>query len=87
DLGFAATYGDILDAAWPQVDAAALEQAEIELMVQVNGKLRGSVTVPKEADKAAIEAAALANENVRKFVEGTPKKVIVVPGKLINIVV
>jgi leucyl-tRNA synthetase len=63
-----------------------LEQAEIELMVQVNGKLRGSVTVAKDADKAAIEAAALANENVKKFVEGTPRKVIVVPGKLINIV-
>jgi leucyl-tRNA synthetase len=87
ELGFAKTEGDILDAPWPQIDAAALEQAEIELMVQVNGKLRGSVKVPKEADKAAIEAAALTNENVKKFVEGTPKKVIVVPGKLINIVV
>ena len=86
ELGFAKTQGDILDAPWPQVDSAALEQAEIELMVQVNGKLRGSVKVPKEADKAAIEAAALANENVKKFVEGTPKKIIVVPGKLINIV-
>ena len=86
ELGFAGVHGDILDAPWPQVDAAALEQAEIELMVQVNGKLRGSVKVAKDADKAAIEAAALANENVKKFVEGTPKKVIVVPGKLVNIV-
>jgi leucyl-tRNA synthetase len=86
ELGYDVAFGDILDAPWPQVDPAALEQAEIELMVQVNGKLRGSVKVPKEADKAAIEAAALANENVKKFVEGTPKKVIVVPGKLINIV-
>jgi leucyl-tRNA synthetase len=86
ELGFAKSSGDILDAPWPQVDAAALEQAEIELMVQVNGKLRGSVKVAKDADKAAIEAAALANENVKKFVEGTPKKVIVVPGKLVNIV-
>ncbi|NEX60730.1 leucine--tRNA ligase [Noviherbaspirillum galbum] len=86
ELGFDVAHGDILDAPWPQVDPAALEQAEIELMVQVNGKLRGSVKVPKEADKAAIEAAALANENVRKFVEGAPKKVIVVPGKLVNIV-
>ncbi|WP_151636563.1 leucine--tRNA ligase [Noviherbaspirillum aerium] len=86
ELGFAKQHGDILDAPWPQVDASALEQAEIELMVQVNGKLRGSVKVPKEADKAAIEAAALANDNVRKFVEGTPKKVIIVPGKLVNIV-
>ena len=86
ELGFVKTYGDILDAPWPQVDPAALEQAEIELVVQVNGKLRGSVKVPKDADKAAIEAAALANENVKKFVEGAPKKVIIVPGKLVNIV-
>jgi len=86
ELGFAVAFGDILDAPWPQLDEAALEQAEIELMVQVNGKLRGSIKVPKEADKAAIEAAALSNDNVRKYVEGPPKKVIVVPGKLINIV-
>jgi leucyl-tRNA synthetase len=85
-LGYAAALGDILDAPWPQVDAAALEQADIELMIQVNGKLRGSVRVPKDADRAAIEAAALANEGVRKFMTGTPKKVIVVPGKLVNIV-
>jgi leucyl-tRNA synthetase len=84
ELGYA---GDILDAPWPQVDPAALEQSEIELMIQVNGKLRGAVKVPKAADKAAIEAAALAEESVQKFLEGTPKKVIVVPGKLVNIVV
>jgi len=87
DLGYAAVYGDILNVQWPQVDPAALEQSEIELMIQVNGKLRGSVKVPKDADKASIEAAALAEESVSKFIEGTPKKVIVVPGKLINIVV
>jgi len=87
ELGYSREFGDILDAPWPQVDPAALEQAEIELVVQVNGKLRGSVKVPKNADKAAIEAAALSNEQVAKFIEGTPKKVVVVPGKLINIVV
>ncbi|HTH44625.1 MAG TPA: class I tRNA ligase family protein, partial [Oxalicibacterium sp.] len=86
ELGYATSFGDILDAPWPQVDAAALEQAEIEMMVQVNGKLRGSVIVAKDADKATIEAAALANETVQKFIEGTPKKIIVVPGKLVNIV-
>ncbi len=86
ELGFAQAQGDILNAAWPQVDPAALEQAEIEMMIQVNGKLRGSITVAKDADKASIEAAALAHENVRKYLEGAPKKVIVVPGKLINIV-
>ncbi len=88
ELGFAAKGGDILDASWPQVDPAALEQSEIEMMVQVNGKLRGSVLVPKGADKAAIEALALASEAAVRFMEGAaPKKVIVVPNKLINIVV
>jgi leucyl-tRNA synthetase len=86
-LGYAMVHGDLLDAAWPQVDPVALEQADIEMMIQVNGKLRGSITVAKGADKASIEAAALANENVQKFLEGPPKKIIVVPGKLINIVV
>jgi leucyl-tRNA synthetase len=86
ELGYAAQHGDILDAPWPLVDAAALEQAEIEMMIQVNGKLRGSVTVPKDAGKDAIETAALANESVQKFLSGPPKKIIVVPGKLVNIV-
>ena len=85
-LGYAKEMGDILDAPWPEVDSAALEQAEIELMVQVNGKLRGSITVARDADKASIEAAALANEQVQKHVAGTPKKIIIVPGKLVNIV-
>ena len=87
DLGLAQLQGDILDAAWPVVDTAALEQAEIAYMIQVNGKLRGSITVDKNADKASIEAAALASECVQKFLESAPKKVIVVPGKLVNIVV
>jgi leucyl-tRNA synthetase len=56
-------------------------------MVQVNGKLRGSIMVPKDADRAAIEATALADEQVQKFVTGAPKKIIVVPGKLVNLVV
>jgi leucyl-tRNA synthetase len=88
DLGFAAELGDLLDAPWPTVDEAALEQDEIELMLQVNGKLRGSVKVPAGADKAAIEAAALANPEFAKFSEGkAPKKVVIVPGRLVNIVV
>ncbi len=86
ELGYAARLGDILNAPWPQVDPTALEQSEIEIMIQVNGKLRGSIMIAKGADKAAIEAAALANEHVRKHIEGTPKKIIVVPGKLVNIV-
>ncbi|MFN3302952.1 MAG: leucine--tRNA ligase [Roseateles sp.] len=88
DLGFAAEHGDLLDAPWPTVDEAALVQDEIELMLQVNGKLRGSVKVPASADKAAIEAAALANPEFAKFSEGrAPKKVVIVPGRLVNVVV
>jgi leucyl-tRNA synthetase len=85
DLGFGA---DVMKAPWPEPDPAALEQDEIELVVQVNGKLRGSITVPKAADKAAIENLALANANVQKFVAGqNVKKVVVVPGRLVNLVV
>ncbi|MGH8618606.1 MAG: leucine--tRNA ligase [Burkholderiales bacterium] len=82
-------YGeDILAAPWPEPDAQALDADEIELVVQVNGKLRGNVRVPKDADRQAIEKAALAEPNVVKFVEGKPlKKVVVVPGRLVNIVV
>ena len=88
DLGYAEVQGDLLDAPWPEVDASALQQDEIELMLQINGKLRGSVTVSSAADKAAIEAAALATEAFIKQAAGAaPKKVIVVPGRLVNIVV
>jgi leucyl-tRNA synthetase len=76
----------LLNTPWPQVDEAALVRTEIEMMIQVNGKLRGSITVAKDADKATIEAMALANESAQRFFEGTPKKVIIVPGKLVNIV-
>ncbi|MGE5491083.1 MAG: class I tRNA ligase family protein, partial [Actinomycetota bacterium] len=79
---------DAGQAAFPKADAAALKQDEIELMVQVNGKLRGSIRVAAEADKASIEAVALASEGAVKFMEGKPaKKVVVVPGRLVNIVV
>ncbi|PND38513.1 leucine--tRNA ligase [Paucibacter aquatile] len=88
DLGYAAELGDLLDAPWPSVDEAALVQDEIELMLQVNGKLRGAIKVPAAADKAAIEAVALASEDFAKFSEGkAPKKVIIVPGRLVNLVV
>jgi leucyl-tRNA synthetase len=73
---------------FPKVDVSALVQDEIELMLQVNGKLRGSLRVPASADKAAIEASALASEVAQKHLEGkAPKKLIVVPGRLVNIVV
>ena len=88
ELGYAAGAGELLDAPWPEVDASALQQDEIELMLQVNGKLRGSVTVPASASKAEIEAAALASEAFVRQAAGAPaKKVIVVPGRLVNIVI
>jgi len=88
DLGFAAESGDLLDAPWPQVDLAALAQDEIELVLQVNGKLRGKLRVPAGADRAAIEAAARASAEVVRHAAGAPlKKVIIVPGRLVNVVV
>ncbi|MBP6613051.1 MAG: leucine--tRNA ligase, partial [Aquabacterium sp.] len=88
ELGYVSQLGDLLDAPWPKVDDSALVQDEIELMLQVNGKLRGSIKVSPSADKAAIEAAALASEDFVKFAEGkAPKKVVVVPGRLVNVVV
>ena len=78
----------LIDEAWPAVDAAALAQSTIELVVQVNGKLRARITVAADADDATLRAAALADPNVGKFVgAATVRKVIVVPGKLVNIVV
>ncbi len=79
---------DIGNERWPQVDASALVQDEIELMIQVNGKLRGSITVPKDAARDAIEKLARENENVKRFIDSQAvKKIVVVPGRLVNIVV
>ncbi len=81
DLGYVKQYGEIIDAGWPSPDVNALEQDEIELVVQVNGKLRGQIRVPKTASKEAIEALALADAGVAKHTEGKRiKKLIVVPG-------
>jgi leucyl-tRNA synthetase len=88
ELGYAAKAGDLLDTAWPEVDESALVRDELELMLQINGKLRGSVTVSAAASKEQIEQAALATEAFIKQADGAaPKKVIVVPGRLVNIVV
>jgi leucyl-tRNA synthetase len=87
-LGYAQAQGDLLDTAWPQVDPEALRQDTLDLVLQVNGKVRGSVSVPASADQAAIEAAALASEPVQRLGEGRPaRKVIVVPGRLVNVVI
>jgi leucyl-tRNA synthetase len=82
-------YGeDIVHAPWPEPDPAALEQDEIELVVQVNGKLRGNIRVAKTAGKEIIETAAVENEQVRKFIAGQKvKRIVVVPGRLVNVVV
>ena len=77
----------VIDAQWPQVDESALVQDSLTLVVQVNGKLRGQIEVPASASREEVEAAARANENVLRFTEGLSiRKVIVVPGKLVNIV-
>ncbi|MCE8019808.1 leucine--tRNA ligase [Halomonas sp. MCCC 1A11036] len=77
-----------IDTSWPKVDESALARDTIELVVQVNGKLRARIEVAAEAPKEAIEAEAFAAENVQRHTEGkTVRKVIVVPGKLVNIVV
>ncbi|HUG98399.1 MAG TPA: leucine--tRNA ligase [Gammaproteobacteria bacterium] len=80
--------GAVVDQPWPAFDAAALVQDEIELVVQVQGKLRGRITIARDAPEDVIHAAALAEENVARFVAGRAvRKVIVVPGRLVNIVV
>ena len=77
----------IIDAQWPQVDESALVQDSLVLVIQVNGKLRGQIEMPASASREEIEAAARCNENVLRFTDGlTIRKVIVVPGKLVNIV-
>jgi leucyl-tRNA synthetase len=86
-LGYAAQHGDLLDAPWPEVDASALKQDTITLVLQINGKVRGELMVPATADKAAIEAMAQHAPEIAKYAEGRPpKKIIVVPGRLVNVV-
>jgi leucyl-tRNA synthetase len=88
ELGYASVHGDLIDAPWPEVDDDALVQDEIELVLQVSGKMRGAIRVPANADRSAIEAAALAAPEFLRFADGKPaKKVIVVPGRLVNVVV
>ena len=80
--------GNLADACWPTLDEQALVRDTVELVVQVDGKVRGRLEIGVDADKDTALAAALANENVAKFVEGKSlRKVILVPGRLLNIVV
>ena len=79
---------ELLDSAWPTLDESALARTSIEIVVQVNGKLRSRIQVAADADRDLIQQLALADENVRRFTQQTTiRKVIVVPGKLVNIVV
>ncbi|MEY3953398.1 MAG: Leucine-tRNA ligase [Pseudomonadota bacterium] len=89
DLGYAkSAAGELLDAHWPQVDESALVQDEIELMLQINGKLRGSIRVPAQADRSQIEQMAVQSEVYLKQAAGAaPKKVVVVPARLVNVVI
>ena len=80
--------GNLWQQSWPAVDNAALVQTEIEMMVQVNGKLRDKIQIAADVDEAAVKAAALATAGAQKFMEGKePKKIVVVPKRLVNIVV
>ncbi len=85
ELGFG---DDILTAPWPEPQESALAQEEIELVLQINGKHRGSLLLPAGASRETIEAAALASDTTQKYLDGRPaKKLIVVPGRLVNVVV
>ena len=81
------TNTDFVESAWPVVDECALSREEFQVVVQVNGKVRGKIQVPAAADNAEVEALAKANPNVQRFIQDvTIKKVIVIPQKLVNIV-
>ncbi len=87
ELGYVRQHGELLDAPWPEVDAAALKQDELELVLQINGKLRGAIRVPASANRQAIEHAAVNSEVFASHAQGAkPRKVIVVPGRLVNVV-
>jgi len=78
----------VVDEPWPTVDASALKVDSMQIIVQVNGKLRARIEVAADAGKDVIEQAALADENVQRFIADQPvRKVVVVPGKLVNVVV
>jgi len=78
----------VIDAPWPRADESAMQRSHIELVLQVNGKLRARIGVPADAPREELERLALADDNVQRFIDGKPvRKVIVVPGKLVNVVV
>ena len=79
--------GALLDAPWPQVDQKALLSETTEYVIQINGKLRGHLQTSSSADKEQVEQASLENETVRRYTDGREiRKIIVVPGRLVNVV-
>ncbi|MGH6780620.1 MAG: class I tRNA ligase family protein, partial [Sphingomonadaceae bacterium] len=80
--------GLVADAAWPEINPALLVDDEVTIAVQINGKLRDTLTAPKGTDKPTLEALALGSDKVIRLLEGKePKKVIVVPDRLVNLVI
>ena len=87
ELGYARQFGDLLDAPWPKADEEALLQDEIELVLQINGKLRGAIVVPAAATREQIERAAIDSEVFQKMAAGhAVRKIVIVPGRLVNVV-
>ena len=87
ELGFEVAYGELLDAPWPEADPDALKADVIELVVQVNGKHRGSIRVPAAAEPTAVEAAVVQDPSIHRYITGPIKKIVIVPGRLVNVVV
>jgi leucyl-tRNA synthetase len=79
--------GLVQNASWPVWDASLIVEDVITIAVQVNGKLRGEIQVGKDTDPEEIKKLALAHENVARFIDGEPKKVIYVPGRLVSVVI
>jgi leucyl-tRNA synthetase len=85
ELGYS---GSILEAAWPEADTAAMDRESVELVVQVNGKVRAHMRVPVNMDRTELETMVLGNDQVRRHTEGkTVRRIVVVPDKLVNIAV
>lgn len=88
ELGYNKIYGTLFHAPWPQPDPAALKTESIQLVVQINGKLRGHIEVPADANQEVVQKIALADEHIQRAINNQPvKKIIVVPGRLVNIVI
>jgi leucyl-tRNA synthetase len=86
-LGLDARHGELVYAPWPEPDPLALQRELVDLVVQVNGKLRGSIRVAVDATRETIEELVTTDQALAKYIVTRPKKLVVVPGKLVNVVV